>query len=387
MIIGFDASRAFVPERTGTENYSYNILVNLLQIDRRNAYKIYVRMPIKIKGKKEISKWLESVRKKLPFTQNYRIIVIRNKRFWTQIGLAREIWKHPPDVLFVPAHTLPVIRKKKIKTVVTIHDLGFEFLPQYHQFPHKLWLNKSTEYAVKHASKLIAVSQATKDDLVNKLNADEKKISVVYEGVGWEELGKMHISKPGITILSHYGISSNYIFFLGTVQPRKNLVRLIQSFELLLKDKYVKDLYPDLQLVIAGKKGWLSDNIYIESEKIGISDKVKFLGHVPDRDAFTLLKGACCFAYPSLFEGFGIPIIESQFLGTPVVTSNKKPMTEVGGDGCEYVNPESVESIASGMKKVLIDSRYSLFIIKKGLANVKRFSWKKAAEETLNVLT
>ncbi|MDQ3098711.1 MAG: glycosyltransferase family 4 protein [bacterium] len=388
MIIGFDASRAFVVERTGTENYSYNILVNLLQLDRRNAYKIYLRLPEDLVRKKEpISGWLESVRKQLPTSQNYRLVVIRHKRFWTQLGLAREIWKHPPDVLFVPAHTLPVIRRRKIKTVVTIHDLGYEYLPQYHQFPQKLWLNRSTEYAVSHAHKLIAVSEATKDDLIHKLHAIPDRISVIYEGFGWDNLYKQQISKPGDALLTHYALSSQYLFFLGTVQPRKNLIRVIQAFSLLLKNPHIKDHYPDLKLALAGKKGWLSDDIYCEPKRLEIEDRVLFLGHISDLDAMSLLKGALCFVFPSLFEGFGLPIIEAQALGTPVVTSNKKPMTEIGADACEYVNPEDVQNIADGILKVIKDSQYSSLLRKKGLLNVQRFSWRKAAEETLHVLT
>lgn len=398
MIIGFDASRAFISERTGTENYSYNILVNLLQTDRRNAYKIYLRLPSAIldkvademykgKSKKErIAEWVESVRKQLPPTQNYRLIVIKNKWLWTQVGLARELWKYPPDVLFVPAHTLPVIRRKKIKTVVTIHDLGYEYLPQYHQFPQKLWLNRSTEYAVKHADRLVAVSEATKEDLINKLKAEEKKISVIYEGFGWDSPSKQTIQKPGITLLSHYGLQNDYLLFIGTIQPRKNLVRLIQAFAEVVKSAYVQEHLPTLQLVLMGKKGWLHEDIFAEPARSGVSDRVKFLGHVPDTEAISLLKGAKCFVYPSLFEGFGIPIIEAQSVNTVVVTSKKKPMTEVGGDACEYVDPESVEDIARGIERVLKDRMYADSLRKKGFFNVQRFSWKKASEETLRVL-
>ncbi len=399
MIIGFDASRAFVAERTGTENYSYNVLIQLLQLDRKNAYKIYLRLPQELsdkaaderykgKSKKErISEWLESVRKQLPASQNYRLILIKNVKLWTQIGLARELWKYPPDVLFIPAHTLPVILKKRIKTVVTIHDLGYEYLPQYHQFPQKLWLNRSTEYAVKHASKIIAVSDATKEDLILKLKADPQKISVIYEGFGSDSLNKQNILKPGITLLSQYSLSGEYLAFVGTIQPRKNLVRIIQAFGEVLKEKSIIDLFPGLQLVVIGKKGWLSDEIYKEPQNLSIADKVVFTGHLLDQETFSLIKGALCFVFPSLFEGFGLPIIEAQSIGTPVVTSKQKPMTEVGGDACEYVDPHDVESIKNGIIKVLKDPSYAAQLRKKGYINAQRFSWKKTAEETLNVLT
>lgn len=165
MVIGFDASRAFVEERTGTENYSYQLLKALLKIDRKNFYKIYVR----------------SLPQDEQLPKNATFTVISWPRLWTQGGLALDCLKNPPDVLFIPAHTMPVIRRSNLKTVVTIHDLGAEYLPEYHQFPQKHYLNWSTVYAVKHATRIIAVSESTKRDLLTKLHCDGKKINVIYE--------------------------------------------------------------------------------------------------------------------------------------------------------------------------------------------------------------
>lgn len=167
MHIGIDASRAFTSQSTGTENYSRNLILALARIDSKNTYTLYLRGS---------SKQLP----KLP--SNFRFKTIKLVRLWTQLGLAWECLLHPPDVLFIPAHTLPLIRRPGLRTVVTIHDLGAEFLPQYHQFPNKLYLNKSTEYAVSKATHLVVVSKSTKRDLIKKLKADPKKITVIYEG-------------------------------------------------------------------------------------------------------------------------------------------------------------------------------------------------------------
>jgi len=201
MIIGFDGSRAFVGERTGTENYSYQLLKALLAIDRKNFYRIYVN-PYRVNPKHEArnskqyqnsnnrnSKRLENlIFEHLDLFRisdfgfrNFEVRPIFWPRLWTQGGLAVECLKNPPDVLFVPAHTMPIIRRPNLKTVVTIHDLGAEYLPEYHQFPQKYYLNWSTVYVAKHASKIIAVSESTKRDLLAKLGCDEEKISVVYE--------------------------------------------------------------------------------------------------------------------------------------------------------------------------------------------------------------
>lgn len=386
MIIGFDASRAFVAQRTGTENYSFNLLTQLLQIDRRNAYKVYLRLPPEVVRSKEgIKTWLTQVADSLPTSQNFRLVLIRSKRLWTQFGLAKELWVRPPDVLFVPAHTLPYIRRRSIKTVVTIHDLGYEYLPQYHQFPHRLWLNRSTEYAVRRADKLIAVSEATRDDLIKKLSATPEKISVVYEGVGWK-IEPASISLNQIEqARTKYSVLFPYVLFVGTIQPRKNLVSLIQAFHKVLQNAEVLKLYPSMRLILIGRKGWLNSSIYEEPARLGIDDKVVFLGHVPDSETAALMKSASCFAFPSLFEGFGVPILDAQSYGTPVITSNKKPMTEVGGTACEYVDPLSIDSIAQGLVRVLTDRRYAESLRQKGLQNVRRFSWEKAAKETLRV--
>ena len=170
MKIGIDASRAFIDERTGTENYSYKLIKALAKLDRENKYTIYV---CQLASKGDVFQG---------WPGNFRFKVIHWPRFWTQAGLALECLINPPDVLLIPAHTMPVIRRWGQKIVVTIHDLGSEFLPEYHQFPQKIYLNFSTVYAVKNATKIIAVSKSTKKDLIKKLGGDPNKIVVVHEG-------------------------------------------------------------------------------------------------------------------------------------------------------------------------------------------------------------
>jgi glycosyltransferase involved in cell wall biosynthesis len=297
-----------------------------------------------------------------------------------------ELRRRPVHVLFVPAHTLPVFMPRSIKSVVTIHDLGYEYLPQYHKFPDRLWLNKSTEYAVRHADRLIAVSEATKEDLIAKLSAPADKIYVVHEGFGLSLRSSTGSSLERYA-LEKYHLMNPYILFIGSIQPRKNLVRAIEAFSKVITAPEIVSKYSRLEFVLIGKKGWLYDDIIAAPQNLGIEERVRFLGHVPDDEAVAILTKALCFVYPSLFEGFGIPIIEAQASGVPVVTSNKKPFTEVGGDSCVYVDPESVNEIVSGIKKVLLDDYVVKTLRKKGVENSKRFSWRKAAEETLALFT
>ncbi|MBI2017757.1 glycosyltransferase family 4 protein [Candidatus Daviesbacteria bacterium] len=402
MVIGFDGSRAFISQKTGTENYSYQLLKALAKIDKANRYFVYTR-PF-------ISRPIDQLMK-LP--KNFKVVEIRWPRFWTQGGLAVQTFKDNLDVLFVPSHTLPIIRRPGLKTVITVHDLGSEYLPSMHQLKQRLYLGFMQKYQLNSATKIIAVSQATKLDLVKRIGIDPGKIKVVYEGYDQGNF-KNQNSKVKIdaqsSILKYYElITNNYFLFVGTVQPRKNLERVISAFSRFIaqsktrngdsieykvssiegkKQKKAKPHYTlytiPYTLVIAGSKGWLSNDIYKLPKKLGIEDRVKFLGYVPEKDLPALYSGAQALVFPSLFEGFGLPILEAQACGCPVVTSNVSSMPEVAGKGAIYVDPYSVDDIVDGMERVKGKAE-RVKLIKAGYENIKRFSWEKCAAQTLKV--
>lgn len=344
------------------------------------------------------------------------IIEISFPRLWTQVGLAKEVLFNPPDVLFVPAHTLPVIRRPDLKTVVTIHDLGYEYLPQYHRFPQKLYLNKSTEYAVKNASHLIAVSEATKNDLINKLGCPKEKITVVYEGFDKDKFSVNSKQKTenikSLKLLRSLNITRPYILFVGTLQPRKNIERLIEAFSVLCHPERSPDVRRDesrdlsqiksverdsspakrvqndkIGLVIAGSKGWLYEDILSAPKRFGIEDRVKFLGYTKEDDLPTLYQNALCFCLPSLFEGFGLPVLEAMACGCPVVVSNTSSLPEVAGEAGLYVNPLDAKDIAQKLKLIIENGKLRTELSAKGLKQAQMFSWEKAARETIKVLT
>jgi glycosyltransferase involved in cell wall biosynthesis len=388
MLIGVDASRAFVSDKTGTENYSYELLTAMLKLPEaeEHSWRLYV---------KEIPKG--SVLKGRTFLE---LIPIQWPRLWTQGGLAWECLKRPPDVLWVPAHTLPVIRRRKMKTVVTIHGIEYEYLPEFNRFPQSLYLNKSTEYAVKWADKLIAVSKSTKKQLVERLGADEKKIEVVYEGIGEIFTTEGSELARGVRnqVRRKYQLPKDYILFVGTIQPRKNLVRLVEGFSRIEKsdpkrsglttkgsERY-KSSEPT-NLIIAGKEGWMSEEIYKAPKKYGVEDKVQFIGRVDDEDLPVVYKMAKLFVWPSLMEGFGLPILEAMQMGVPVIASNRGALPEVGGKAMIQVDPERVEEIAKAIKSVLEDKVLRESLIARGNRQVKKFSYQKAAQKTLKILT
>ncbi len=336
MIIGFDGSRAFSKDRTGTENYSYQLLRALAKIDKKNSYLIFLRPGVKVED----------------FPKNFYFKTINWPRFWTQGGLAKQTFHDKLDVLFIPAHTSPLFHKPGLKTVVTVHDLGSEYLPKMHQLKQRLYLKWITHYQLKHATKLIAVSKATKEDLIKKVGIDPQKVAVIYEGYNKE---LYFDTKRDI---------KDFFLFVGTVQPRKNLERLIKAVTKLGE-----------KLVIVGSRGWHSEKIY------QAPNNIKFLGRVLDKDLPKLYREAKALLFPSLFEGFGLPILEAQVCGCPVLTSNISSMPEVAGKGAIYVNPYDIDDIVRGIKQIDREK-----LIKAGFENIKRFSWKKCAQQTLKVL-
>lgn len=371
MVIGFDASRAFAAHRTGTENYSFQILTHLAQIDLTNTYHIFFRPG------------------NLPYPPpshwpgNFHFQLLPYPKLWTQFGLAKEtFFDRQLDILFVPAHTLPLIRRPGLKTVITVHDLGAEYLPTLHQLKQRLYLGFMTHYQLRSASHLIAVSQATKLDLVNKIGIPEDKISVIHEGFD----RKLFHSVKGDalnSILKQYDLGEKeYFLFVGTIQPRKNLERLIKAYAKFLTEQPTRLA----KLVLAGSRGWVANQIYALPKRLGIADQVKFLGYVPNEDLPALYSGAQALLFPSLFEGFGLPIIEAMACHCPVLTSNASSMVEVAGKAAILVNPNSEKEISKAIMKLDQDRAFCLDLVQLGQKQVQKFSWIKAAQQTLAVL-
>ncbi len=382
MTIGFDGSRAFNNDRTGTENYSYYLLKNLAQIDTENSYLIYIQ------------KSQESRVKSQEWPQNFKFIEIPWPRFWTQGGLAIQTFRDKLDLLFIPSHTLPVFINPKLKTILTVHDLGSEYLPFKHQVKQLLYLKFITYYQLKTATKLIAVSNSTKKDLVKRVGIDPKKIKVIYEGVDKTMFTTTKTNTKNDT-LSKYDIETNkYFLHVGTIQPRKNLERVIEAFKLFREVNEIKEIEQtkgdsktlnNFKLVLAGAKGWDSEDIYNLPKKLGISSQVKFLGRVEEGELAELYKSASGLVFPSLFEGFGLPILEAFACGCPVLTSNTSAMPEIAGDAAILVNPSSTKEIMEGMTELSEDQALRKKLIEKGQNRLKLFSWEKTARETLKV--
>ncbi len=366
--IGIDGSRSFILNRTGTENYAFQLLKAISQIDQVNQYIIYLRPGNQYDPKE--------------WPSNFEFKMLKYPFLWTQLGLSLQTWIEKLDLLFVPSHTLPLFRPASLKTVMTIHDLGAEYLPLTHQLKQRLYLKFITNIQMRSATKLIAVSQSTKSDLIKIAKCSPRQIEVIYEGVDQTspELIKKDIL---VNLLSDLDIVyKRYFLFVGTVQPRKNIGRLIKAFDKLLKDHPQK--YHDYKLVIAGGRGWLSEEIYSLPQELKIESQVKFLGRVSDQLLASLYQGAIALTFPSLFEGFGLPVLEAYRYQLPVVTSKQSSLPEVAGEGAILVDPYDINAIAQGMHQVT-DIKSSQQLISAGQHQLKQFSWHKAAIETIKL--
>jgi glycosyltransferase involved in cell wall biosynthesis len=266
--------------------------------------------------------------------------------------------------------------------VVTVHDLGYLYYPGAHRFLDGLYLDLSTRYNARAASRVIASSQATKDDLVQQCGIEPDKITVVYFGYD-ETMQPVEDEATIEKVKARYGIQGDYVLHVGTLQPRKNLGRLLEAYAMVRKQAKRGETPC---LVMAGRKGWLYDQIFQQVERLGLESAVILPGYVPQDDLPALLSGAHLFAFPSLYEGFGLPVLEAMACGTPVLCSNVSSLPEVAGDAALLVDPLDVKSMAEAMNRLLQDEGLRSQLVERGYRQVRQFSWERCARETLAVL-
>jgi len=290
-------------------------------------------------------------------------------RLWTHVRLSTEMLLRPPDVLFVPAHVVPLIHPR---TVVTIHDLGYFHFPQAHPPLARLYLDLSTRWNAHVAAHVIADSQTTKDDLVRYYAIAPGKITVAYPGRD-ENLRRVDDPSAIEAVKHRYDIVGDYLLYIGTLQPRKNLTRLVQAFSNL------KSQISNLKMVIAGGKGWLYDDIFAEVTRLGLESQVLFPGRVAEEDKAALLSSAKALVFPSLYEGFGLPVVEAMQCGTPVICSNTSSLPEVAGDAALLIDPFDVGALAQAMARLFDDADLRRTLIERGYAQAQKFSWTACA--------
>ncbi len=361
MLIGIDASRAVSRAPTGTEIYSRELIRALLAQDCCNTYRLYTREPVSADF----------------FSPNANAVVrpIRFPRLWTLVRLSFEMRVHPPDILFVPAHVLPPIHPNR--TVVTIHDLGHLHFPEAHARLQRAYHTWATQWNVRAATRVLADSEATQRDIVQFCRVPFDKVTVVYPAFDRQLYHPVQDPAQIQATCARLRIRRDYILAVGTLQPRKNYVRLIQAFNRLKAGVET--------LVIVGKRGWMYQPIFDEVTRLGLAARVRFLDYVPPAEMPALVSGARLLAFPSLHEGFGLPVLEAQACGTPVVCSMTSSLPEAAGDGALLVDPCDVDALTAAIERLVADDALREKLIANGFKNVRRFSWEDCARLLLSV--
>ena len=354
--IAIDISRLATNQRTGTERYTWEVLAGIAAHPGPHEYLLYCRVhPAELPV----------------LAPNMRVIVMPFPRLWTHIRLAWQLWRDRPDVLFVPSHVLPwnVRLVPGMRVVTTVHDLGFVHFPQAHTMFQNIYLRVSTWWAAVAADALIAISQATADDVRQFVGVSPARIRVIPHGVS-------PMFAPQQATPQRW---PRYLLYVGTLQPRKNLLRVIAAFA-------QANTHPDTQLVIAGRAGWLSEPLQAHAVACGVADRVHLIGFVPDAQLPGLLASARAFLFPSLYEGFGMPVLEAMASGVPVLTSTTSALPEVAGDAALLVDPTDVTAMAAGIHTLDCDDAMHAMYVARGVHHAAAYTWGRCAHDTLAVL-
>lgn len=361
-VIGIDASRAFGRQRTGTEQYSFQLLEALGALRPEEDFHLYLnaRVPPAIA---------------LP--ENFRFRPMPWPRAWTHLRLSAEMASHPPDVLFVPAHVVPLNHPA---TVVTIHDTGYRAFPEAHRWSSRLALEWTTRWSLVTARRVITPSRHAASTIASLYGTPGDKLVVVPHGYH----PRFRVLEPAAIRegLERLGLCQPYLLFVGTLQPRKNLRRVLEAFA-----RAVAGGIPH-RLVLAGQRGWLASPLLqlLEREAPGVRARVRLTGYVDDADLPLLYNGADALIFPSLYEGFGMPALEAMACGTPVLTSNTSSLPEVVDDAALLVDPLDTAAIAAGIIAIGGDAGCRAILRERGLRRAAVYSWTGAASATLDIL-
>lgn len=388
MKIGFDASDLCTNHADGTTRYTWELAQRLPALAPQHEWHFFAPGPL---------------------PTHYNLLTTNSfwhsspwPKYWTQTRLPFDLHKYQPDVLFMPIQQIPYLRPKNMKTVAVVHDLAWQTYGQ--QFTYKDWLLQHvfTSYVAKQADAIIAVSKSTADDIAHYYGRT-KNVTVVHHGVNhnkFRQPTEQDKSASWQKLIAQYpNLRRPYILFVGQIQPRKNIERLIEAFEQLGRPGRVAGASiaersvaaskangpgdPEWQLVVAGSHGWLNKPIYERIKKSPLAKQIILTGRVPDDLLPALYWHADAFVLPSLYEGFGMPILEAMAAGCPVVTSNISSMPEIAGQAAVLVDPNNSQAIAAGIAQARTRRAE---LVTAGLAQAKKFDWARTVQQTLQVI-
>jgi glycosyltransferase involved in cell wall biosynthesis len=356
-------------ELAGVGHYTYFLIKYLLEIDQENEYILFF-----YNKKIQCEEFTQQKNIKciyFPGLENLAKIPLLYRHIFVPYILK----KYKLDVYHNPAFVIPLFYFGK--SVITIHDLASYKKPSW--FPSDNFFNKRIliPSSIYKAKKIIVVSENTRNDLIQMFKVNPQKVKVILEGV--EDYNKIEIDETKIG--KRFKFNEPYFLFISTLEPRKNIGRLIEAFDMFLKENNDKNY----KLVLAGKKGWKYESIFEKIKNLGLEDKVIYLGYVSLEEKIYLLKNSLTFVFPSLYEGFGLPILEAMNLGVPIITSNIASIPELVIDNAILVDPKKTDSIKKAMLKMVKDKDLRERLSQKGKGIAANFTWQETARRTLSL--
>ncbi|WP_322495761.1 glycosyltransferase family 1 protein [Chloroflexus sp.] len=351
--------------RAGVSHYIEQVLLHLAQIDRANHYTVYT------------TRGLDQAALGLPanFVVKPSQLPTINPRVripWEQ-GIAPLILRGTADLYHGCLNVAPLL--SPVPTVITIHDLAFIRFPQTFRAYNRIYLDLATRLSARRASRILAVSEHTKREVVGLLGIPPERVIVTPNAA------RNHFRPPAPAAIEQlrasHGLPERFVLYVGTLEPRKNLTTLLEAFAL------VSQSVPDAPLLIGGGKGWMYEPIFARLEQLNLRDRVKFAGYLPEEELPLWYAAATVFVFPSIYEGFGMPPLEAMACGTPVITSNTSSLPEVVGDAGLMVAPTDTIGLAEAIRRVLVDADLRAELRQRGLARARRFSWADTAAKTL----
>ncbi len=366
MKIGINGKNLLDPNPAGPEKYTFNIIRALSKVDQENTYVVYF-------PSEPDSKFWDYLSGNNP---NFTYKVVKKRLLWTQTDLAFELIKNPVDVFFTTVHTIPIIHLPNTKIVSMIHGLEYPF-NKYTGLINSLLKGKHEWYVAKYSDVVIVPSEATKSAILEKgWGVPDKKIMIVPEGVN-SDFHKRSDEQTN-PIIKYYELEGKkYFLFVSTIQPRKNLPKLVEAFSHTL-NKLTENQKEDLILVVVGKKGWDYEESLEAPKKFGVEEKVRFLGRVSDEDLPVLYSKAYAFVSSSLDEGFGLPLLEAMASEIPCLVSDIRAFKEMGCEFIRYFNPMDMNNISESLTTFIVNG-YPEEMTKKAKEHAEKYSWEMSA--------
>ena len=359
---------------SGIEEYARFIIENLLERDKKNTYQFFYSG---IKKAPFPDNWKQSNTRVFELNMPNRMLETSMRLF----GVPRVAESLHSDIVFSP-HFNFFPSSKRAKRVITFHDLSFIHFPEFYPLRKRVWhWQQDYKRQAVNADMLIAVSEFTKQDLIKTLGIDSQKIRVVHSGINPWYKRLPENDKARAEFIKKHGIVKPFILFAGTLEPRKNISSIIKAFDAVKEDPFNREL----QLIIVGKRGWLCDTIFKDAKSAKWASDIIFWGEASYEDLRMLYNLTEAFIYPSFFEGFGFPPLEAAACGAPVITSNRSSLPEIMGDSALLVDPWKIEELIYAISLLLKNDTMKEELRVRGFENVKRFTWKSAADELISI--